>query len=67
MCTNKSYKHILNSKFYYGYQPVIVAFYVKDVMLVFNAINAVESLFYVGKARLCSSTSLAEPIFQCFL
>ncbi len=45
MCTNKFYKHILNSRFYYGNQSVIIAFYVKDVMLMFNAIDAVESLF----------------------
>lgn len=59
MSSNKSNIHPLNSEFDNDNQPMVVATDIEDIMLIPNIINAIETLFYIGKI-------FPVRIFDCF-
>ena len=62
MTSHKTNINTFRSKLYNNYQSIIIAFDIKDVMLITNIINAVECSLYFCKIVPRSSRSFHVPI-----
>jgi hypothetical protein len=67
MCTDKSHIYFLIDEEHYGYNAIIVSFDVKNISVIANIVDCVESLFDIGKVvPVCLANTLV-PVTKWYV
>ncbi len=65
MGSDKTDQYRLDGEFYDDYQPIVITFYIKDIVLVSYTIHAIKGFLHVCKARPFCPLCFLIPFFQC--
>ena len=67
MRTNKTYIHILRSKLYNYYEPIVIMLDIEYIVLLSYVVNTSKGLLHVLKASPMCSFCLINPFDECRL